>query len=492
VCLGALAALVLGGVAAARDLGPIREPALPEAAAPRPAPVGHVRLPVVSRLEPVRRALDEAVPRDLRNPMRVDTTSVDELDRTPEKRGGPGHGPDDVHEPDPANAPYEGPVPWRGMLRRGPWMIGGTGDSLALLTRLQYSVDILLPGRMAARCGSAAEPWGGLTGCVGRVAWGDGWVFESRTRAIPNSFEKRCKPRPPGLNFTRRLNVQVDARLAAVLPAALDSAMRKRTDATRRVREALSFLAEPVPLDSGAWLRWNVGRVTVDPPRLSGDSITAEVSFEVRPAIVPAAGDPAAPALGEPNVRLSGDAVHVPYHCWVEYAEVERSIRAARETSGSAEGSGLTVQAARVRGARDRVRVSVDLAGPVRGTAYLVGTLAMSQPGYRLHSPDLDWSPESRRRLRSALSGTAARALESELEQVRQDVRQAFDRRLESCLIGWERALLQALRADLDQPAAASAGFNRREVTGIFCTDRAIGVQVVTSGRVRILLSRPD
>jgi hypothetical protein len=483
------AAAALPEAAGAKALGPIAAPALPEPAGPPPAPASHVRLEVVFRLEPVFRALDAVVPRDLRDPRRVDTTSVEELDRKPDKRGGPGLGPDDVTPADPKDAPYEGPVPWRGLLRRGPWSVSGAGDSLTLEAPLQHSVEVLLPGRLAARCGSPAEPWLAHAGCESRLAWGDGWALETRARMLPTSFEKRCKPNPPGLNFTRRLNDQVNERLVAMLPAALDSAVRRSTRVGEAVSAALDMLAEPLALeDTVAWLRWNPGRVSVDPPRVAGDSITAEVSFEARPEIVPAAGARATVALGEPNVRLSGDALRIPYHCWVDYSEVERAILAARETAGSAEGPGLLVTAARVRGARDRVVVALDLAGPLEGTVYLAGTLAVTSPGYVLHAPDLDWSPETRRRLRSSLPGRDRRVLESVLEEVRREVRQSLTRPLEDCLRGWERAIVDPLRGDRGRPASVVANFNRREVAQVFCTERAIGVQVVTSGRARIAL----
>lgn len=477
------------GRAAGVALGPIRPPALPESSGPPPVPQSHVRLELVFRLEPVLGALDAAIPRDLRDPRRVDTTSVHELDRKPDKRGGPGLGPEDVTPADPKDAPYEGAVPWRGLLRRGAWTVVGSADSLTLRTRIQHTVDVLLPGRLAARCGSAAEPWLAHAGCAARIAWGDGWALETRARALATSFEKRCKPNPPGLNFTRRLGDELGQRLAGVLPAALDSAVHRHTGAGEAVRAALARLEAPMALeDTVAWLRWNVRRVTVDPPRLAGDSITAEVGFEVRPEILPAAEAPTPVTLGEPDVRLSGDALHVPYHCWVDYSEVERAILAAREVAGSAEGVGLALAGARVRGARDRIVVSLDLAGPLEGTAHLVGTLAVAMPGHLLHAPDLDWSPETKRRLRASAAGPRRRALEAALEEIRLEARQALARPLEDCLRGWERAIVDPLRGDLDQPASVVANFNRREVAGIFCTDRAIGVQVVTSGRARIAL----
>ncbi len=484
-CSVTLAGPALAGVA----LGPIQPPTLPEAAGPPPAPESHLRLGLTFPLDPVLRALDAAVPRDLKDPRRVDTTRVQELDRKPDKRGGLGRGPEDITPADPKDAPYEGVVPWRGLLRRESWTVVGSGDSLTLLARVLHSVEVLLPGRLAARCGSAAEPWLAHAGCATRVAWGDGWSLETRARPLATEFEQRCKPNPPGLNFTRRLNDRVSERLAAVLPAALDSAMRRHTLVADAVRAALARLAEPQALeDTVAWLRWNPGRVTVDPPRVSGDSILAEVSFEARPAIVAAPGEPARVSLGEPDVRLSGDEVHVPYHCWVDYAEVERAILAAREIAGSAEGVGLALAGTRVRGARDRIAVSLDLAGPLEGTVHLVGRLAVTMPDHLLHAPDLDWSPETKRRLHARVTGPQRRAIEAALEELRLEARQALSRPLEDCLRGWERAIVDPLRGDRDLPASVVVNFNRRAVADVFCTERAIGVQVVTSGRGRIAL----
>lgn len=475
------AALLAPAFAAALHLEGVRPPPLPPGEGPPPPGPSYVALQIALPLAHLRDALDRSLPRELRRPTQVDTAVADEGDLEGEagERGKEGT----------ADRDWLGrPVRWRGVLRREPIELHAHGDSLIATATISYSIEALERELGSARCGTVSQPLHGQIGCATRLGWSDAWTLDTRARSLPTEYASGCKPDPPGIDFTRRINNRVDAQLVSVLPARFDSVVRATTDLSKHVRAALSLLAQPVMLgDSTAWLHWNVQRVLVDPPRVDGDSIVTRLAFESRPEIATGPGEPDRPLpYGEPRVRLSGNEIQIPFDCWVDYSDLARGIVGV-SAAGPAPGDSVRVLAARLSGGRDRLVIALDLSGAVSGTVYLAGTLSAVQRLYVLQSVDLDWSPESRAALRAAAGRERWSDLESALGRLRSAVRAKITRTLNDCVIAWDRELNRALQPVPGAALSLRGGFSRRNVQTIFCTDRAIGVRLVAIGRARLL-----
>jgi hypothetical protein len=479
--LGALTLVARGAFAAGPRLAEVRAPVLPAGGGPPPTAASYVELEIALPLAPLRDALDHALPRELRRAAQVDTTAADDSDQERE----PGE------ENEASVREWLGrPVRWRGLLRREPVALRARGDSLSATTAFSYSVEVLDRGLEEARCGSVAQPWTGTAVFGSLLGWSDAWTLETRERRGPISYATRCKPEPPGINFTHRINDRVTEGLANVLPARLDSVVRARTDLSGRVRAALDLLSRPVMVgDSTAWLRWNVGRVLVDPPRGSGDSILVRLAFEAHPEIADRPGSSASPAAGEPRVRVSGFEIRIPFDCWVDYTELaDGMLGLAAARSGG--GDSLRVAAARVMGGGDRLAVALELGGAVQGTAWLTGRLTALERPYVVQCADLEWTAESRAALRAAAGVNGWPALESALKRLRDAVRNRVSRPLQDCVVTWDGAINGALQPDPAGALALQGGLYRREVQTVFCTDRAVGVRLIAVGRAHLTARR--
>jgi hypothetical protein len=455
-------------------------PALPPAAGPAPAAASFIDLELEVPLATLRASLERCLPSEVRSASRVDTATVDALDAEGEAE----------REGDADREWKDRPIRWRGAIRRGPFETTVHADSLMVTAGLSWSVELLERELARTRCGSAAAPLLGSMGCFSRLGWSDDWMLETRARALPTRLSARCRPEPPGLDFTHRVNARIESALTSRLPARLDSVVRVVTDRSKNVRAAQQFLARPVMIgDSAAWLRWNPKLARVDPPAGAGESIRMHVTFEVQPSIEPGAAGEPVPSLPPPFVRLSGSGIRIPFDCWVEFADLERDFLSLPAGRTDRPQEMLQVTGARITGGSTRLAIALDLDGGVTGTAWLAGTLRVQQPDYLLVCPDLEWSPESLRALRDAVGAARWPAFRTSLETLRDAVRRRLRRPLTADIASWEKGLQDAL-----QPAASSltlqGGLSQREVGGVFCTDHAIGVRMLSVGRARLVMDR--
>jgi hypothetical protein len=464
---------------AGTSLPPTPPPALPAANGPEPSAPSFVELWLAMPIGALRTALERAFPRDLRPSARVDTARADPLD-TEIEAAGPGHSGEAERE-------WQGrPVRWRGRLRREPFEVRLHADSLTVLSTIGWSVEVLERGLESARCGSANAPLGGSLGAASLLGWSDDWSLETRSHALPTRLAKSCRLDPPGLDFTHRVNDRLQQALVDRLPARVDSVVRVVTNQSANVRAALQLLARPVMIgDSTAWLQWNVRTARVDPPRGRGDSILTHVTFEASPSIEPRPGSIATPPLPAPLVRLSGSGIRVSFDCWVQFADIAgdlASLPAGRTDRGA---GAVRVTGARVTGGGNRVAIALDLDGPVTGTAWLAGTLSVATPHFVLGCEDLEWSVESRRALQAAAGPARWPGLRLSLAELRDALRRRMQRPLEDCVAAWEKGIQAALQPS-DELPTLQGGIFQREVAEVFCTDHAIGVRVLATGRAQL------
>jgi hypothetical protein len=445
-------------------LPPIPAPALPPPDGPPAPPPSFVHARLTVPFDSLRAPLERILPAGIRAVDRAESVSVDEVLKDEER------------------AAARAGVLWRGPIRRGPFEAASQGDTLYLRAPVHYRIEIEGRGFAPARCGFGADSLLGLAGTATRFGWGEGWRLESRSWPLAAIYPTRCKPRPPAINFTKLVDDRIKRDLVAPLARVVDS-LTVAADLGARVASLHAGLARPVPLaGSEAWLHWRPGAIRAERPRLEGGAIVLDLAVETDPILSPEAGAEPAAFPAAPAQRLSDPDAHLPVDCWVDFSEIAGRLVGLAVSTGDG-GDSLRIAGAVVRGARDRLAIELELAGAVDGRAHLVGTLRCLEPGFALEIPDLDWSGESRRALESALPAAhpAASAPDHLVDHVQSRLR--FD--LRPCVTRWNVALTRGIAAAEAGGTRWRAGFSRRSVASIFCTERAVGVRVIEQGRVR-------
>ncbi len=454
------------GRAAALQLPAVAPPTLPPGEGPAATPRSYLQARLTVPIEAYRHELDRLLPREIRAAGIAEQVT-----------------PEEVWKEEEREAARAG-VRWRGPILRGSLASDPRGDTLYTRTTVHYRLDIEGEGFAPTSCGVEADSLTGLVGVMTRFAWGEGWRLESRSSPLAVIYPTRCKPRPPAINFTKLVDDRIKSRFIAHLLPTLDS-LTAATDLAPRVNALHAGLARPVRLGGGAWLHWRPGEVRAERPRLEGDALVIDLAFEAAPTILPSANGTAVEFPGAPTQRLFDSDTYVPVDCWVDFAEIASRLVGIAAPIGTGGGESLRVAGATVRGARDRLALELELEGALTGRAFLVGKVHCAEPDFALELPDLAWSEESRQAVEDLVPAGEAMALRAALDELLEQAKSRLRFDLSRCVVQWNQAVSSALAAPPAGEAPWRAGFNQREVSDIFCTDRAIGVRVIERGRVR-------
>ncbi len=447
-------------------LPPVPPPALPAPDGPPPVAPSVLRLEIGVPLGPVRDALERTFPAEI---------DAGHDERTADLEDG---------QPLPG-----GPVNYRHWIRREPFRLDVQHDTLTARARVVYTVQASRADVGRVRCGTESDPYSGEFGSLARVGWGDGGNFETVARPLPSSYKERCKPKPPAVNFTKLVNDRLEERLGRRLPVVLDSLVRAQSGTREALWRAWEALAPSVALtETGPWLAWNASSVRLDPLSGAADSLLARITFDVHPEFMAAPTVPGpSPAKPDPRVRVSPDEVSIPFDCWIPFDSLATSVVAAGSgLRPGPSGERVELRAARVHGGRSRLVITLEVAGTIEGTLHLIGTMSVLPPGYVFELPDLEYSAESVAAVRKALGGKAGGMLEGPLQDLRRATGAALRRSMSPCITAWDAAIGHCLNRDLGEGVSIAGGTYRRDVHDVFCTDRAVGVRILASGRGRL------
>lgn len=485
--LGLLGAFLTLGLASAAAAAPIhvpavQPPALPTPEGPAPVPSSFVTARIAFPLEPLRQALERALPPVLRAADLEERVTPEELLA-------------EEHEENEERAEREreavtGDIYWRGPIRRDPIRLEGRGDTLYASAKVSYAIAARGKSFGVASCGSASSPRTGEVHTLSRLGWSEGWRLETRSRSLPTTYATRCKPKPPGINFTKLVNDRVERLLATRLGPTLDS-LAGIFDVSAQASALYTALGRPLPLaESGPWLLWHPTAVRAEWPRFQGDSVVVNLTVEARPEIVLAPDSTRAPLPSAPGIRLSGSDAQVPFDCWADLNVLGR--RLVGLVAPTAGGDSIRVMSATLRGAMDRLLVELHVGGALDGRLFLLGTLGCANPSYVLEVPDLEWTTESRQALDKAVLATDRGAITAALASLRDQVRSRLRHDLQPCVASWDGALSRSLVDAQSNQSGLTAAFRTRKVHDVFCTDSAVGVRFVVLGRVRSMSGRAE
>jgi len=442
---------------------------MPAATGAPPVADSYVRLITSASFNSLRLALERVLPRVL------DPGSSERL-----------LGGNEANDEEEGERRSAGAIRVRSRVWRGDVSIEARRDSLWVRTPVQFTIAARGEGFPATGCGTDSDPERGAIGCLTRIGWAEDWGIEALSAQLPSSYARRCKPTPPGVDFTALTNRMIEERLVGRYGATVDSLFKVWRGPRPIMDDAWTAILQPLELPvRGAYLDWDPQGALAEPPEARGDSVLIDVSFAVRPRLISEAAmkNPGREAarLPAPRVRIARDEVLIPYDfeipCDTLAARVSGALSRTVESA-----TGLHVARARVRGGGKRIALTLDLAGRVEGTVHFVGTLHYDPELLVLEAPDLAPTAETEGALRH-LSGPDRQTV----LQLVGPARRALRVGLRDDVSTWASAVARAFNRPVTDRMTIQGGINSRELAGIYGGPDIVGLRLVAGGRAHLV-----
>lgn len=270
---------------------------------------------------------------------------------------------------------------------REPMRSAARRDTLLATSRVKYRIDARNAATEFASCGTTT-PLTAEVGLLSRWGWRDDWGLESRSAALSTIHSSRCKPRPPGVNFTEIVAHRLDALVHPAMGRAMDSLVARDRRSRALVEGVWSALQQPFATRvQGLVLDFAPRRIVAGTPLLTGETLTAELTVVVAPRLlwrtpVPSRAGP----LPENQVRIAGDQLEVLFDVDAPFDTLR--ARALKRCLSSPDLDALGIQAVDLAGVGDRLSVTVRsrrsgalrYAGPVGydRMRYTIGPLSLA------------------------------------------------------------------------------------------------------------------
>ena len=447
-------------------LPPIPAPKLPAATAAPNVDDSYVRMTVSASFAPVRAGVERGIAKELESGSQEERAPMSEEENEPGEAWR-----------------VEGEVRYQAHVWREAVQMTPARDSLWIRLPIDFTVKARGEEFAPVSCGTEGSPERGEIGCLTRLGWRDDWGVEALSSPLPTRYRRRCKPTPPGVNFTTLVDQRVQAEAGARLPGLVDSLFGNWRGGREMITTGWKALVQPIHMSlAGIDLDWDPQEARAAPLAAAGDSIVFDVGFRVHPRMVLGASVAKAPPrnrpLPEPRVRVSRDELRIPFDF-----EIPSDTLAARVRSACDQESGtVRVPVARVRAGGDRVLVSLTLKGGVEGQVHFSGRLRYDPTNFRLEVPDLAPTPETEKVLQSLDKETAQR-----VRTLGQRTLAALRIDLKEDVTMWAASLGKALQRPVGEDLFLQGGMNRRELVGVYGGPDAIGVRLVASGRAHLV-----
>jgi uncharacterized protein DUF4403 len=421
---------------------------------------------VSASFAPVRAGVERAIAKELESGAREEQAPLSEEENEP------GEG-----------RRVEGEVRYRAHVWREAVQMTPARDSLWVRLPVDFTVKARGEGFAPVSCGTEDSPERGEIGCLTRLGWRDDWGVEALSSPLPTRYERRCKPTPPGVNFTTLIDRRVQAEAGATLPGLVDSLFGDWRGGREMITTGWQALVQPIHMSlAGIDLDWDPQEARAAPLAAAGDSIVFDVSFRVRPRMVLGSAVAKAPPrnrpLPEPRVRVCRDELRIPFDFEIPSDTLAERVRSACDQ----EGETVRVPVARVRAGGDRVLVSLTLKGGVEGEVHFAGRLRYDAANFRLEVPDLAPTPETEKALEPLGTEPAQR-----VRLLGQRALAALRIDLKDDVTMWAASLGKALQRPVGEDLFLQGGMNRRELVGVYGGPDAIGVRLVASGRAHLV-----
>jgi hypothetical protein len=275
-----------------------------------------------------------------------------------------------------------------------------------------------------------------------RLDWTQDWLLRPAFRVLPTRFLDRCEMTIADIDVTPLIGKEFQHQLEDRMLAALKELAPRLHAVRQQAEQTWSLLQKPVQFREDHWLLLNPWSVALSPLTGSGNRVEAKLAVLMTPEII--TGARPTPEL-RPLPRLSRYYPHAPglnLHLSLEldYAELGRLMtEQLANQSIDIGGYQARVDAIRLTGQGQEIRVNVKLSGPAAGDVELKATLAFSPENQQFMLDKLDYSYKAEDPLieaevnflggviRKLLTVTANQQLERQMDQAKDRLQALFN-----------------------------------------------------------------
>lgn len=369
--------------------------------------------------------------------------------------------------------------------RRDSFDISFDEEYLELGAGFSYWVEARGADFDEVACGGPSEAMTGEILCRFKFGWGEEWGLDVRFDQSPLGYRERCKPKPPGINFTKVIGDEIRKLIVGPLKETILETLKGNGAARSVVEEAWNVLRDPIDLHNyDMWLSFQPSDMVSDPIIGSGAQVSSRASIAVTPRMK--IGDPpAASSAPLPNtkVRLADEELRIAFDCGVTLESLSEQIRERCAQIPDEESRIIDVAEVYVLGAANRVVVVLGIEGELEGTIYLEGAPAYDPESYVLGVRDIDYTQETKQ----ALRGTDE-DLRGALETLRSCVDVSLKSSVSQGVTTYLAQLGPALNQELSPHVSIKGGINKRRTVGPFVSEKVLGVRLLAVGNATLVV----
>lgn len=438
---------------------PAAMPKLPE------LPPSVVDAPIAYDIEPVRAAIEDAVPRKFGDiNKRIQSTS--------NKRQA-----------------------FAFQATRAPFKLTLNGDDLTLSTVVEYQgrgwYDPVIGPKVSGGCDQDGPKPRIAVSVTSSLKLTNAWRFTPKTRIRSvkpptETLRDQCRVTFLSIDVTSKVVSALEDQLRAKLPR-VDASLA-RFELRPKVENWYNLLNRSVKVSDSLWMVFNPGVVRYGGLRLTDSTLVADIRLYAQPVLISGPKPPdrfsPLPAL-ETAQRSVGDSARVMIEAAIGY-DVASELLKKQLVGRTFTRFGRKVSIAYVRcyGLGDgRLVVGVEFSGSLRGEGYLVGTPKFDASSNMLYVPDLNFDVATSDRL---VQGVAWLKREDVIDQLREIAR--FP--LEDVLADTRNKVEEKINRELTRGVHLSAQFKTGRVIDVVALERAMVVRAEAVGSLGLSLDR--
>jgi hypothetical protein len=365
-----------------------------------------------------------------------------------------------------------------------------SGDTLRVRTDFHYWLEARGSEFDPVSCGSPSEPMHGKITSLYRLGWLDDWSLDVRLDQTPTGYRRRCKPKPPGINFTKPVNTAIRTQLVGPLESSTQEAVEGSKVLRAELEKAWIALQEPVALGlTDMWLEFRPMGIVSDPIAGVGDEVSVKMAILVAPRMK--VGDPPAATvatLPQTRVRLPESELRIAFDCGVTLEDLSEQIQ-EQCSSITQEGlsSSIEIASVNVFGGEDQIAVALTLEGEIDGVIYLAGSATYDAGSRFISVAGIDYTQETRQELFGA-PGVNEDSLHVALERLRVSVEDALKSDVGPGVAAYLGQVGLGLNRRLTDKVAIQGGMNERRTMGVFVTEKVLGVRLLAVGKASLIV----
>jgi hypothetical protein len=322
-----------------------------------------------------------------------------------------------------------------------------------------------------------------------RLGWLDDWGLDVRLDQTPTGYRRRCKPKPPGINFTKPVNTAIRAQLVGPLESSTQETIKGSDVLRAELEKAWSALQEPVALGlTDMWLDFRPIGVVSDPIAGVGDEVSVRMAILVAPRM--RVGDPLDPTvipLPQTRVRLPGNELRIAFDCGVTLEDLSEQIHGqCPPITQEGLSSPIEIVSVDAFGGGDQVAVALTLKGEVDGVVYLAGSASYDADARVILVHDLDYTEDTRQELLGPPGVQGDDPLHQALEQLRASVQAGIKSDVGPGVAAYLGQVGLGLNRRLTDKVAIQGGMNERRTVGVFVTEKVLGVRLLAVGKASL------